>query len=152
MRRSHTHRSPPGRRTVIVAKHLCGAASDYALRAVAAACAAPHPPLAIVLGTCCHHRCEWEAYPARDFLRQSAAVGRSRSEFGALCRLSSRGVQAAERSARADTGRRAKDLLDEGRVRFLREHAGFEDVRLVTYVDGAVTPENVLIVASGGEL
>ena len=55
--------------------------------------------------------------------RRSAAVGRSRSEFGALCRLSSRGVQAADLSARADTGRRAKDLLDEGRVRFLREHA-----------------------------
>ena len=43
-------------------------------------------------------------------------------------------------------------MLDEGRVRYLREHAGFEDVRLVTYVDGAVTPENVLIVASGGAL
>ena len=142
----------PGRRTVVVAKHLCGAASDYALRALAAACAAAHPPLGIVLGTCCHHRCAWEAYPARDFLRRSAAVGRSRSEFGALCRLSSRGVQAADLSARADTGRRAKDLLDEGRVRFLREHAGFEDARLVTYVDGAVTPENVLIVASRGEV
>ena len=36
-------------------------------------------------------------------------------------------------------------LLDEGRVRFLREHAGPEDARLVAYVDGAVTPENVLI-------
>ena len=30
--------------------------------------------------------------------------------------------------------------------------AGFEDARLVTYVDGAVTPENVLIVASRGEV
>ena len=46
----------------------------------------------------------------------------------------------------------AKDLLDEGRVRFLREHAGFEDARLVTYVDGAITPENVLIVASRGQV
>lgn len=35
--------------------------------------------------------------------------------------------------------------FDEGRVRFLREHAGPEDARLVAYVDGAVTPENVLI-------
>lgn len=111
---------------MVVAKHLCGAASDYALRALAAACAAAHPPLGVVLGTCCHHRCAWEAYPARAFLRQSAAVGRSRSEFGALCRLSSRGVQAADLSARADTGRRAKDLLDEGRVRFLS--AGHREV------------------------
>ena len=41
----------PGRPIVVVAKHLCGAASDFALRAVIAACAGPHPPVAVVLGT-----------------------------------------------------------------------------------------------------
>ena len=50
--------------------------------------------------------------------------------------------------ARADAGRRANDLLDEGRRRFLREACGFDDARLVTYIDGGVTPENVLIVGA----
>ena len=67
-------------------------------------------------------------------------------EFAALCRISSRGVVASDSSERADTGRRAKDLLDEGRLRFLRSH-GYT-ARLVTYVEADVTPENVLIVAT----
>ena len=210
----------PGCRLVLLAKHLCGAASDYALRAAIAASTADALPLAaVVLGTCCHHRCEWPAYPHRQWLGRQlaatapaddadgagsidavgtgsvAAVGCGAADFGAvdfdrLCRLSSRGVNAHDRSERADTGRRAKvgehtltpshrlsnrrptharplaslpcrpcsirlrniyhtpsqDLLDDGRVVYLREH-GF-DACLHRYVDASVTPENVLIVAT----
>jgi len=137
----------PGRHIVVVAKHLCGSATDFALRALVSACAKPFPPLAAVVGTCCHHRCEWAAYPSRPFMRQALGVA-SHDEFAGLCRLSSRGVNGADMSERAHTARRAKDLLDYGRARFLRSH-GF-DVRLCTYVDASVTPENVLIVAQGG--
>lgn len=135
----------PGRRPVVVAKHLCGAASDYALRAIAAASGRASPPLAVLLGTCCHHRCEWGAYPARDFLHDALGVA-DPARFGQLCRLSSRGVDAFDASEGASGGRRAKDLLDEGRARFLRAH-GY-DVQLVQYVDASVTPENALIVAT----
>ena len=134
----------PGRPIVVVAKHLCGAASDFALRAVIAACAGPHPPVAVVLGTCCHQLCNWRAYPNRAYLE---ALGISARQFGLLCRLSSRGVNGGDPgSERAAVGRRAKDVLDEGRAAFLREH-GFE-ARLCTYVDASVTPENVLLVAT----
>ena len=140
----------PGRRLVVFAKHLCGAATDYALRAVAAACdsrAADGGPVAVVLGSCCHHRCTWAAYPARRWLSGSCRLTSS-ADFALLCRLSSRGTDAADASARADAGRRAKDLLDEGRRRYLRESCGFDEARLVTYVDGGVTPENVLVVGA----
>ena len=127
----------PGRRLVIVAKHLCGAASDFTLRAVHSS-----SPLveAIVLGTCCHHRCDYDAYPAREYLNALNLT----SAFGSLCRFSSRGVDAFATTSRADTGRRVKDLLDEGRASFLRE-AGY-DANLVRYVDASITPENVLVV------
>jgi tRNA:m4X modification enzyme len=166
---------------VVVAKHLCGAASDFALRAIIAAnserarAAAAAGALqdagadggvqAVMLGTCCHHRCEWTAYPNRPFVRSFLVHGATaqneestdddegaadadadedvRAEFARLCKLSSRGVNAHERSARADGGRRAKDLLDEGRAAFLRTH-GFE-ARLMRHVDASVTPENVLV-------
>ena len=160
----------PGRSIVVIAKHLCGAASDFTLRAFVSACDRSDPPLAVVLGTCCHHRCEWTAYPNRKSLTEllvpseapeskdqpsedketALAQGSSntfgRDEFELICRLSSRGVDGADLSARADAGRRAKDLLDHGRAEYLRGH-GFKDARLVPYVDASVTPENVLIVA-----
>ena len=160
----------PGRRIVVLAKHLCGAASDYALRAVAAASREPQPPVALVLGTCCHQHISRRAYPNRAYLE--GALGLSARQFQLLCRLSSHGVSeggvreggvrqsandthlkrpaegGSRAAARADTGRRAKDLLDEGRAAFLRTQ-GF-DARLCTYVDASVTPENVLIVAQEG--
>ena len=152
----------PGRRAVVCAKHLCGAATDYVLRAAVGARArgaAADAPAALVLGTCCHHRCAWHAYPNRPYLE---ALGlRGASHFAALCRVATWGVSqpvlGAEGDAaggaadgRAELGRKAKDLLDEGRAEYLRAH-GY-DVALQTYVDGAVTPENVLIVATDRSL
>lgn len=135
----------PGRPIVVLAKHLCGAASDYALRAIAASSSDVR---GVVLSTCCHHRCTWSSYPSREYLR-SLRCADSRSAFDMLCRLSSRGVNAHDFSARADAGRRAKDLIDEGRAAFLRER-GY-DASLARFVDASVTPENVLIVGSLSE-
>jgi len=138
----------PNRTLVVIAKHLCGAASDFALRAVVAAgTSAASRPAAVVLGTCCHHRCDWAAYPNRPLLQDVLGSGEpfGGADFNLLCRLSSRGVNAVDLSPRAYAGRRAKDLLDHGRAAYLQQ-AGF-DARLTTYVDASVTPENVLVVA-----
>lgn len=53
-------------------------------------------------------------------------------------------LSVAEREARAAVGRRCKQLLDSGRLRFLREELGLEGA-LVEYCDEALTPENVLL-------
>ena len=140
----------PGRRTVVVAKHLCGAATDYALRSAVASRAAGAPPVAMVLSTCCHHRCTYQAYPNRPFLARLGLSGRA--DFGALCRVASwyvDGRQTVEDSAasvRARVGASAKALLDEGRAEYLRAH-GFDDTTLCRFVDAAVSPENMLLVA-----
>lgn len=45
----------PGKRVAVVSKHLCGAATDFALRAVARC---DRPVDAFALASCCHHRCD----------------------------------------------------------------------------------------------
>ncbi|EOD38131.1 hypothetical protein EMIHUDRAFT_200603 [Emiliania huxleyi CCMP1516] len=55
-----------GRRRVAVAKHLCGAATDFALRAVADAENGDGPAMSgVMIATCCHHRCSWGAAACR---------------------------------------------------------------------------------------
>lgn len=134
----------PGRPLVVVSKHLCGAASDFALRAVGRASVSTAAPLllAVLLGTCCHHRCEWRAYPNRPFLQD---LSFDASDFALLCRMSSRGVDADISDDAAEVGRQIKDVLDEGRAAFLRRH-GFAAC-LSTYVDASISPENVLVTA-----
>ena len=44
-----------------------------------------------------------------------------------------------------DLGLKARRLLEEGRLRYLRDH-GFE-ATLVRYVEAATTPDNLAIVA-----
>ena len=143
--------APKATGLVVLAKHLCGCASDYALRASVAASprrSASQEPLALVLATCCHHRCTWPSFVNRRLLIQSglAEGGFGAAEFDRLCRVTSRGVNAHDRSTRADHGRRAKDLLDEARADFMRSH-GFS-TRLTRFVDASVTPENVLLIAT----
>lgn len=147
-----TKRLAPGKGALMVAKHLCGAGTDYALRSAVSARAAGAPPVAVVLATCCHHRCTWGSYPNRAFLRR---LGLGRANFEALCRVASWAVDGkreaeggAAASTRNEVGRCAKDLLDQGRVEYMRAH-GFS-ANLETYVDGAVSPENVLIVVTAG--
>jgi tRNA:m4X modification enzyme len=85
------------RDVVFVAKHLCGAATDLALRC---ALAAPRDDSDALLqktkktfrargaciATCCHHRCEWGSYVNRAFFE---AHGFDAREFGWLARISS---------------------------------------------------------------
>lgn len=66
----------PPRRVVLVSKHLCGGATDLALRAVQVATKpdeasrdGPHAldVRGVAIATCCHHRCTWDQYVAKDW-------------------------------------------------------------------------------------
>lgn len=59
-----------------VSKHLCGCATDLALRRTV-----PHP---LFLAPCCHHLCTWDTYVGREFLHE---LGVSRAQFEVLCSL-----------------------------------------------------------------
>lgn len=106
------------------------------------------------------HRCDYAAYPNRRFFEQTLEL--SHLDFERVCRMSSWAVNAPEQDAelldsivglgaaeppmrRAELGRKCKDLLDVGRVLFLRG-MGY-DAWLAEYVSGVVTPENVLLIA-----
>ena len=70
------------RRVVVIAKHLCGVATDLALRSMEALPSdASAPRAGLSIATCCHHACVWEDYVGRDWI---AAQGFSRAEFNVL--------------------------------------------------------------------
>ena len=97
---SSNNSDPPPPPLLAVGKHLCGVATDYALRAFARAAAARtgageaaqsscpstnRPRSAVAVATCCHHRGHW-----RDFCGRAAwrAAGLSRADFEAALWLS----------------------------------------------------------------
>ncbi|XP_041969695.1 tRNA:m(4)X modification enzyme TRM13 homolog [Aricia agestis] len=130
-----------------LAKHLCGAATDFALRALVAAQEAGGEGAGrvagAVLATCCHHRVHPAHYVATHTLQTH---GFGAEELDVLLGVVSWATCGGGGAGRAETGRRAKAVLDWGRVQYLRER-GFR-ARLVWFVSPRVTPENVCIVAS----
>ncbi|XP_027867739.1 tRNA:m(4)X modification enzyme TRM13 homolog [Xiphophorus couchianus] len=88
-----------------VGKHLCGAATDLALRCLLDTAGAQSdtqplpksvrgpesgtgtgPVLGLTVALCCHHRCEWRHYVGQQFFLQR---GLGPAEFSAFCRMSS---------------------------------------------------------------
>ena len=61
------------------------------------------------------------------------------------CRFSRLGLDEA---AREDIGRKAKRIIDIGRLKYLEEVAGVSS-RLKSYVDTSVSLENVMLISSG---
>lgn len=67
-------------KVTVVSKHLCGGATDLALRAIRVASTAPATAAAdssvpaahvqvdgVAIATCCHHRCTWDQYVAKEW-------------------------------------------------------------------------------------
>ena len=53
---------------VIVAKHLCGAGTDYALKSIVNTLTTDETSeVVLVMATCCHGLCRWEDYVGRQF-------------------------------------------------------------------------------------
>lgn len=69
-------------------KHLCGEATDFALRCLVETTAQETsdadsriPPLrGVLMATCCHHRCRWDSFVGRPFL-ESVGIGRDDFEI-----------------------------------------------------------------------
>ena len=56
-----------------------------------------------------------------------------------------------------ELGDKVRRILEEGRIRYLRDSCGFDDVRLVRYCDREVTGDNLALIARrrkmrGGEV
>jgi tRNA:m4X modification enzyme len=80
-------------KTVVIAKHLCGAGTDLALKSLddinVDAC---------VMATCCHGICSWEHYVGRNFLKALLGEDFGSQEFDLMRRWSS-GTVTSECSA-----------------------------------------------------
>ncbi|KAJ8603066.1 hypothetical protein CTAYLR_006661 [Chrysophaeum taylorii] len=122
-----------GCRSIVgLAKHLCGNATDLALKALVA-----NPGVAaIAIATCCHHRCDWGDYVGRDHFPKHPRY------FHAVAKLSSwasvphakppqeegeeesASTAAAAEALRAKRllGRRCKRVIDRGRLEYLRRN------------------------------
>ncbi|RMZ54412.1 hypothetical protein APUTEX25_001988, partial [Auxenochlorella protothecoides] len=162
----------PPRSWVGVAKHLCGAASDFALRAAVEQ--APRRCRGLGLATCCHHRCSWRAYVGKEWF---AERGFAPAEFelvswmsgwalcgheapaGAGCEEGdedgatgpSAGTEpgASDQAARIAVGQHCKALIDAGRLAYLTGRGGMEGV-LVAYISPEVSGENKLLLGLRG--
>lgn len=60
----------PQTNAVIVSKHLCGGATDLALRCAVDAQRHTRRVRAIIIALCCHHRLMWNEYIGKDFFRR----------------------------------------------------------------------------------
>lgn len=132
-----------------IGKHVCGAATDLSLRCPATNPRASLQAKAVIIALCCHHRCTWQTYVGQPSLTLGKAwlrqVGLA-THFTALCQLTS-WVAAPPRAdpELAALGRKAKYLIDFGRLTWLQSHGFSAD--LFEYVADTVTKENLLLSA-----
>ncbi|KAH9290713.1 hypothetical protein KI387_034830, partial [Taxus chinensis] len=176
-----------------VGKHLCGPATDLALRCcfhgknstdnvsedVKTRGSCPCIK-GLAIATCCHHLCQWKSYVNKSFFLN---LGFTREEFCAITWLTSwalDGEHCSEHSddmdlqadlsvcdtveapanvydemgdiirclkpaGRAMLGMKCKEILDTGRLVWLREQG--LNAKLVNYVPARVSPENRLLLA-----
>ena len=168
--RMETFRAAPA--MVAYGKHLCGAATDLALRCINSWFGGSSDGKAfcgVAIALCCFHSCDWRSYTNKEWLR---SLGFTRSEFTLLRSLCSwnttnypmattaAATSATPAQASAATsagthgytpcekrrlGMHARHILAAGRVLYMRQH-GFQ-TKVVTYVPESVSPENLLLLA-----
>ncbi|XP_018310046.1 tRNA:m(4)X modification enzyme TRM13 homolog [Mycetomoellerius zeteki] len=149
-----------------IAKHLCGTATDLAIRCLVKSMnSEPKVDVrGLILAFCCHHKCEYSSYVGRKYLQQ---CGFTADEFPVLCSIVSWATcgcrlksnvnspsdatsETASRSSKSDEreviGRKAKTLLNWGRLVFL-ENVGLK-AELLYYISTDVSLENMCIVAT----
>ena len=75
-----------GRKVVGVSKHLCGAATDLAIRSLRTEVLDRKLISGLLIALCCHHRCDWNLFVGKKFLEENGFL---QSHFSLLCGLAS---------------------------------------------------------------
>lgn len=145
-RQADALRSPPWppSNLLLCTKHLCGSATDLALRSLEKAQGALPALVVVCCATCCHHRCDASTYVNLPFLQ---SLGLCTAENFATLAAMTGGAFGGSDVSRRRAGLMAKRVLDIGRVAFLKQ-LDFCNVRIQSYIGKEVTPENVAIIAS----
>jgi len=160
-----------------VSKHLCGAATDLAMRCLATFSSSENAQSkieTILIALCCHHRCDWNIYVGKEFLIEN---GLKPQDFPLLCGLTSwatcgtgkprekkspeKEVKKEEnphvdrydklnlpRDVREEIGRKTKRIIDMGRCDYVKKILQIPNVKMAFYVDSSYTLENVVLIAT----
>lgn len=140
-----------------ISKHLCGAATDFALNCILNGNnESSKKTEKFLIAVCCHHRCTWDTFIGRNWLKTH---GINRKSFNLIIKMVSWCVcgdgrnreskktqfhRENERKEKEEIGWKCKRLLDYARVQFMNEN-GYE-TKLCYYIDKSVTLENVCII------
>jgi tRNA:m4X modification enzyme len=92
---------------VIISKHLCGSATDLALRCAADGQKNTNKVRAIVIALCCHHRLMWNDYVGKEFFTRNNLTPKDFSLIRALtswCTCENRHRKEGKRSTIGKTG------------------------------------------------
>ncbi|XP_076934957.1 tRNA:m(4)X modification enzyme TRM13-like [Bidens hawaiensis] len=147
-----------------IGKHLCGPATDMTIRCCVGEGVAKSSLRGLSIATCCHHLCQWKHYINKEFFLN---LELTKDDFHAITWFTSWAVDADHSSdvadtnmdtvkdiggginmlarERADLGFMCKDIIDAGRLTWMRE-CGLES-KLVKYVPSNISPENHLLIA-----
>lgn len=137
-----------------IAKHLCGGATDVALRCIRKALSSIQRTstpsevsgcLRLVIATCCHHRTTWTASVGQKWL--NTRFGFTADVFHQWINLC--GWATGAHGVRQLIGVKIKRIIDTARVVWLREH-GFPDATLRSFISPGqhTTLEHVVLTAS----
>ncbi|XP_052899712.1 tRNA:m(4)X modification enzyme TRM13 homolog [Anopheles moucheti] len=152
------------KRLVGIGKHLCGSATDLALRCLVRSRSKSSIHIkGCLFALCCHHRCEWRTFAGKQFL---LANDITRTDFECIVRMVSWAVCGTGRSRelreenesndskqdrcgltrvqREMVGKKCKRILDIARLNYMVEN-GYEAL-LRYYVKSDVTLENVCLI------
>eukprot|EP01084_Bolivina_argentea_P165103 286899_1 len=134
------------RRIFVISKHLCGAATDFGLRAVLNDKYIKNMNIGVVaIALCCRGKCSLETYCNVNYLK---SIGVEQNKFDLIRKMTTWEIDGNKNDkGHMEIGKICRRLIDEGRVQFLKQN-GFDNVKLVKYVDANVTKENVLLLAS----
>lgn len=161
------------KRIVGMGKHLCGAATDFAIRCVLHGnenvMKIPKTE-ALIIALCCHHRCDWAPFVGKDFFTRNGFSVKdfiiiSKMVGWAICgngmsRERRKEIEAKQqhdetfvaketndalRQQRRRIGQKCKRLIDFARIEYLQQN-GYQ-CYLKSYVSEDVTLENICLVA-----
>ncbi|XP_040580244.1 tRNA:m(4)X modification enzyme TRM13 homolog [Lepeophtheirus salmonis] len=142
-----------------LSKHLCGAATDLALRCLSSSSSKVK---GVIIALCCHHRCSWSSYAGKTFYKKHFEP----NEFYLIRGLTSWATCGTDKSKetinegkpqrfkfsieeKEEIGRMAKRILDFGRLEYLRERVPhLSTTELIQYTESDISLENVMLFAS----
>ncbi len=158
----------------VVAKHLCGVASDLAIRSLSNIHASSELfRRGLGIATCCHHACLYEDYTGHSFLRLHGISSRLEfdiikhwSGWATLDRTNSSASEpklndhpkvgittekyrplGLDPDSMKNYGVKVKRILDYGRVYYLQRELLFKTVKIVKYCEEELSPECMMILA-----